>query len=76
MATHRDISSKISVKISSRLRGSISSRSSTVRTANQEEISTRGRIIRHLAFLSQQQIRITRQPQCKEEAEDVSIVES
>jgi hypothetical protein len=43
MATHTDISS--------RLKGSISSRGSTVRTANQEEISTRGRILRHLTFL-------------------------
>jgi hypothetical protein len=69
MATHRDISSRIN----SRLRGSTSSHSSTLKTINQEETNTRARTVRHLAFQPQQLIRIVRQPQCKE---DVSIMEN
>jgi hypothetical protein len=76
MATRRDISSRISARINSRPRDSTSSRNSTVITVNQEETNTKGRIVRHLAFLSQQLIRMVRQPQCKEEAEDVSTVEN
>jgi hypothetical protein len=75
MATHRDISSRISVRISSKLKDSTNSCSSTVRTIKQEETNTRGRTVKHQAFLPQQLIIMVRQPQCKEEAEDVSIVE-
>jgi hypothetical protein len=76
MATHMGISSRISARISSRPRDSTSSRNSTVRTINQEETNIRGRTVMHLAFLPQQLIRMVRQPQCKEEAEDVSTVEN
>jgi hypothetical protein len=49
---------------------------SIVRIANKEEISTRGRTTKHLAFLPQQLIRTTRQPKCKKEEGDVYSVES
>jgi hypothetical protein len=62
MATRRDISSRISARISSKLKGSTSSRISTLRTINQEETNTRGRTVRHLAFQPQQLIRMVRQP--------------
>jgi hypothetical protein len=60
MAIRRDISSRIGVRISSRLRDNTSSHSNTIRTINQEEINTRGRTARHLAFLPQQLIRMVR----------------
>jgi hypothetical protein len=75
--TLRDINSRPSVRLSSSSRGSILSIcSSTTRTASQEEVSSKGRIIRHLVFLPQQPTRAVKQPQCKEEAKDASIVES
>src|SRR5688500_15219453 len=76
LVTHGDIRIRISVRISSSFRDSTrSSSSSTVSTASREVISIRSRTTRHLAFLPQQQIRATKQPQHKEEAEDVSTVE-
>jgi hypothetical protein len=75
--TLRDISSRASVHLSSSSRDStLSISSSTARTASQEEVSSRGRIIRHLIFLPQQPTRVVKQPYCKEKAKDVSIVES
>jgi hypothetical protein len=62
MATRKDISSRISARINSRPRDSTRSHSSTVITINQEETNTRGRIVMHLAFLSQRLIRMVRQP--------------
>jgi hypothetical protein len=44
--------------------------------SQKEEVSSRGRISRHLVFLPQQPTRAVKQPQCKEKAEHVSIVES
>jgi hypothetical protein len=75
--TLRDTNTRISVRINSNFRGSpLSSISSTARIVNQEEVSTRGRTTKHLAFLTQQLMRTIRQSQSKEEADDVSIVES
>jgi hypothetical protein len=76
VATRRDIKSRISARISISLRDSTSNRNSTVRKINQEETNTRGRTVTLLAFLPQQLIRMARQPQCKEEAEDVSTMEN
>jgi hypothetical protein len=76
MVTHRDISIRVSARISSSLRDIIHSSSSIVRTASREVTSIRGRTTRHLAFLPQQRIRTNKQPQHQEEAEDASIVES
>jgi hypothetical protein len=76
LVTHRDIRIRISVRISSSFRGSTHNSSSIVRTASKEGISIRSRTTRHLAFLPPQQIRATKQPQHKEEAEDVSTVEN
>jgi hypothetical protein len=76
MVTHRDISIRVSARISSSLRDSTHSSNSIVRTASREVTSIRGRTTRHLAFLPQQRIRTTKQPQHKEEAEDVSTVEN
>jgi hypothetical protein len=51
-ATHLSSSSRISIRLSSRFRGStISISSSIARTANEEEVSSKGRISRHLVFL-------------------------
>jgi len=46
------------------------------RTISQEEVSSRGRISRHLVFPPQQPTRAVMQHQFKVEAEHVSIVES
>jgi hypothetical protein len=46
------------------------------RTISQEEVSSRGRISRHLVFLPQQTSRIVRQRQLRLETEPVSTVES
>jgi hypothetical protein len=67
-------STSTSVGINNSSRGSSLSSSSTSITTNHEEVSIRGRIAIHLAFLPQQPTRTTRQRQRKEEAEDVSIV--
>src|SRR5688572_13686625 len=75
LVTHRDIRIRISVRINSSFRGSTHISSSIVRTASREVISIRSRTTRHLAFLPPQQIRATKQPKYKEEAEDVSTVE-
>jgi hypothetical protein len=65
----------ISVSTSSSIRGSsLSSSSNTARTTNREEISKSDRTTRHLAFLSQQPIRVNRQHQRREEATDVSTM--
>jgi hypothetical protein len=76
LVTHRDISIRVSVRINNSFRGSTHNSSSIVRIASREVISIRNRTTRHLAFLPPQQIRTTRQPQHKEEAEDVSTVEN
>jgi hypothetical protein len=76
LVTHRDIRIRISVRISSSFRGSTHNSSSIVRTASKEGISIRNRTTRHPAFLPPQQIRATKQPQHKEEAEDISTVEN
>jgi hypothetical protein len=64
-ATHPSNSSKvtsISISASTSTKGSfLSSRSSTVRTPNLEEISTSVRITRQLAFLPQQLTRMAKQ---------------
>jgi hypothetical protein len=49
--TLRDISTRTSARISSNSRGSSLSSSSTASIINWEEISIRGRAVRHLAFL-------------------------
>jgi hypothetical protein len=74
--TNTSTNININVSINSSIRGSSlsGSSSSTARTTNREETSTRGRTTRHLAFLPQQPIRAIRQPQHKEEAEDVPTV--
>jgi hypothetical protein len=66
----------VSARTSSSFRGSTHSSSNIVRTASREVTSIRGRTTRHLAFLPQQQIRTTKQPQHKEEEEGASTVES
>jgi hypothetical protein len=71
--TLRDIKSRPSVLLSSSSKGSTLS---TAKTTSKEEVSSRGRIIRYLVFLPQQPARAVKQPQCKEEAKDASIVES
>jgi hypothetical protein len=73
--TPRDTSTSINVSINNSSFLSNSS-SSTARTTNREEVSIRGRTVRHLTFLLQQLIRMVRWPQCKEKAEDVSSVEN
>jgi hypothetical protein len=73
----RDINSITSVRLSISSRGNTLSISSSIaRTANQEEVSSRGRIIKHLVFLPQQPTRVVKQPLCKEEAKDAFIVKS
>jgi hypothetical protein len=62
---------------SSSFRGStLSTTSRIARTTSQEEVSSRGRISRHLVFPPQQPTRTVKQPQFKAEAEHVSIVEN
>jgi hypothetical protein len=74
-ATHLNSSSRISAHLSSSFRDSTPSINSKIaRTISQEEVSSRGRISRHLASLPQQPTRAVKQ--FKAEAEHVSIVES
>jgi hypothetical protein len=62
----KDTSTSINININSNSRGSsLSSNNSTADTTNQEEVSTRGRAVRHLAFLPQQQTRTTKQLQAR-----------
>jgi hypothetical protein len=62
-ATLTDISSRTNARLSSSSRGStLSISSSTSRIASEEEVSSRGRIIRHLVFLPQQPARAVKQP--------------
>jgi hypothetical protein len=76
-ATRLNSSSRISVCLSNSFRGSnLSTTSRIARTISQEEVSSRGRISRHLASLPQQPTRAVKQPKFKAEAEHVSIVES
>jgi hypothetical protein len=77
-ATHLSSSGRTSAHLnSSSFRGSTPSTSSRIaRTINQEEVSSRGRINRHLVFPPQQPTRTVKQHQLKAEAEHVSIVES
>jgi hypothetical protein len=73
--TLKDTSTSINVSTNSSSRGSsLNNISSTASTTNREETSISGRQARHLAFLSQEPTRTTRQPQRKEEVVDVSIV--
>jgi hypothetical protein len=77
-ATHHNSSSRTSAHLSSSsFKGSILSTSIRIaRTISQEEVSSRGRISRHLVFLPQQPNRTVKQHQFKTKAEHVSIVES
>jgi hypothetical protein len=77
-ATHLSSSDRTSAYLSnSSFRGSTLNTSSRIaRTINQEEVSSRGRISRHLASPPQQPTKAVKQPQFKAEAEHVSIVES
>jgi hypothetical protein len=77
-ATHLSSSDRTSAHLSSSsFRGSTLSTSSRIaRTISQEEVSSRGKISRHLASPPQQPTRAVKQPNFKAEAEHVSIVES
>jgi hypothetical protein len=77
-ATHLSSSDRIATHLSSSsFRSSTLSTSSRIAiTTHQEEVSSRGRISRHLVFLPQQPNRTVKQPQFKVEAEHVSTVES
>jgi hypothetical protein len=62
---------------SSSFKGSILSTSNRIaRTISQEEVSSRGRISRHLVFLPQRTSRTVKQYQFRVEIEHVSTVES
>jgi hypothetical protein len=75
--TLRDISNRTSVRLNSNSRSnSLNTSSSIIRTVNREEISSRGRIIRHLVFLPQSPIRAVRQTQSKDVVEDASTMAS
>jgi hypothetical protein len=71
-------SGRTSVNLSiSNFKGSILSTSIRIaRTISQEEVSSRGRISRHLVFLPQQPSRTVKQHQFRVETERVSTVES
>ena len=73
-STHLNSSSKVTSISNNSTKDSSLSCSSTVKTTHKEEICTSTRTTRHLAFLSQQPTRTTKQLQCKEEAAHVSIV--
>jgi hypothetical protein len=77
-AIHLSGSGRTSAHLSSSSsKGSILSTSSRIaRTISQEEVSSRGRISRHLASPPQQPTRAVRQHQFRVETEHVSIVES
>jgi hypothetical protein len=77
-ATHLNSSGRTSAHLSSNsFKGSTLSTSSRIaRTISQEEVSSRGRISRHLVFPPQQPTRIVKQHQFKAETEHVSIVEN
>jgi hypothetical protein len=76
-ATHLSSSIRISARLSSSFRGSTPSISSRIaRTVRKEEVSSRGRISRHLTSPPQQPTRVVKHPHSKAEAEHVSIVES
>jgi hypothetical protein len=77
-ATHLSSSGRTSAHLnSSSSKGSTLSTSSRItRTISQEEVSSRGRISRHLVSPPQQPTRAVRQHQFRVETEHVSIVES
>jgi hypothetical protein len=77
-ATHPSSSGRTSAHLSSSsFKGNTLSTSSRIaRTISQEEVSSRGRISRHLVFLPQQPTRAVKQHQFRVEAEHVSIMES
>jgi hypothetical protein len=77
-ATHLSSSGRTSAHLSSSsFRGSTPSTSSRIaRTISQEEVSSRGRVSRHLVFLPQHPTREVKKHQFRVEAEHVSIVES
>jgi hypothetical protein len=77
-AIHLSSSSRTSVHLSiSSFKGSILSTSSRiVRTISQEEVSSRGRISRHLVFLPQRTSRTVKQHQFRVEIGHVSTLES
>jgi hypothetical protein len=65
-ATHLSSSRRINARLSSNFRGSTLSISSRIaRIVSQEEISSRGRIGRHLVFLPQQLTRAVKQPSAR-----------
>jgi hypothetical protein len=77
-AIHLSSSGRTSAHLSSSSsKGSILSTSIRIaRTISQEEVSSRGRISRHLVFLPQQTNRTIKQHQLKVETEHVFAVES
>jgi hypothetical protein len=76
-AINLSTSGRTSVHLSSSFKGSILSTSIRItRTISQEEVSSRGRISRHLVFLPQQTSRTVNAPQFRVEIERVSTVES
>jgi hypothetical protein len=77
-ATHLSSSGRTNANLSSiSSKGStLSTNSRIARTISQEEVSSRGRISRHLVFLPQRTSRTVKQHQLRVEAEHVSIVEN
>jgi hypothetical protein len=77
-ATHLSSSGRTSAHLSSSSSkgGTLSTSSRIAKTTSQEEVSSRGRISRHLVFPPQQPTRTVKQHQFKVKAEHVSIVES
>jgi hypothetical protein len=77
-AIHLSSSGRTSAHLnSSSFRGSTPSTSSRIaRTTSQEEVSSRGRINRHLVFPPQQPTRAVRQHQFRVETEHVSTMEN
>jgi hypothetical protein len=77
-ATHLSSSGRTSTHLSSSsFKGKYLSTSSKIaRTTSQEEVSSRGRISRHLVFPPQQSTRIVKQHQFKAKTEHVSTVQN
>jgi hypothetical protein len=77
LATHLSSSGRTSVHLSnSSFKGSTLSTSSRIARTISQEVSSRGRINRHLVFPPHQTSRTVKQHQLKAEAEHVSTVES
>jgi hypothetical protein len=75
-ATHLSSSGRTSAHLSSSSSKGSTPSSKIARTISQEEVSSRGRISRHLIFPPQQPTRAVKQHQFRVEIEHVSIVES